>query len=103
MYRSLICAAGGVLAALTLASGTAEARWCGGGWQCGGFVAHGPVFFAPRPVYFAPRPVYYAPAPVYYAPAPVYYAPAPVVYAPPVVGFGFAAPGVSVAVNVPLH
>jgi hypothetical protein len=99
MYRSLMLAAGGITAALTLGSAPAEAYWCGHG-RCGGgfgvYVAPAPVYYRP---YYAP---YYAPQPVYYAPPPVYYAP-PVVYAPPYASFGYRAPGVSLGVNLPLR
>jgi hypothetical protein len=57
-----------------------------------GYVAP-PVYYAP-PVY-APPPVYYAPPPVYYRPQPTYVAPA---YVAP-----YAAPSVSLGVNIPLR
>jgi hypothetical protein len=49
----------------------------------------------PPPVYYAPPPVYYAPPPVVYRPQPTYAAPAYVV--------PYAAPSLSLGVNIPLR
>lgn len=86
MQRSVLCAAGAVLAVISFASSAARADWGRG---------HGHGWYG--------RPVYYGPAPIYVAPAPAYYAPPPVYYAPPALGFSLTVPGVSVGVNVPLH
>jgi hypothetical protein len=97
MQRSVLLGLGGLIAALTLSAGAAEAypycnrwgRWCGGP-----AVVVAPGYYA-APVYAAP-PVVYAPPPVYYAPSPVY-------YGRPAIGVGVALPGVAVGLNLPLR